>query len=82
MIIICFILSGLSDAVVLSWLVPYQSFYFFRNAETVVTDVALVMGFYFVLLRFVLQILDCCAERRILGVFLIFLVTAVILSII
>lgn len=44
------------------------------------TDVALVMGFVFVLFC----VADCCAERRILGVFLIFFkkVTAVILSII
>lgn len=41
----------------------------FCNAETVVTDVALVMGF--ILLLFCVA--DCCAERRILGVFLIFL---------
>lgn len=43
----------------------------FCNAETVVTDVALVMGFILVLFC----VADCCAERRILGVFLIFLKT-------
>lgn len=37
-------------------------------------DVALVMGFIFVcLFGFVLQMLDCCAERRMSGAFLIFL---------
>lgn len=50
---------------------PELSFFFplsFSNAETVVTDVALVMGFILVLFC----VADCCAERRILGVFLIF----------
>lgn len=55
MIVIFFILSGLSDAVVVSWLVKHQTYFFFSNAETVVTDVALVMGFIS-LFCFVLQI--------------------------
>lgn len=46
----------------------------FSNAETVVTDVALAMGFI------LFCVADCCAERRLFGVF--FKVTAVILSII
>lgn len=84
------ILSGLFDAVVASWLVKYQSFFFsffFSIAETVMTDVALVMGFIFLFCFFVL----CCRLGLLCGeeitgcenvFFLIFLVTAVILSII
>lgn len=78
-----FSLSGLSDAVVESWLVKHQIIIFFvcfSNAEAVVTDVALVMDFIFL---FLFCVADCCAEKRILGVFLIFFtVTADILSII
>lgn len=49
-------------------MVKHQSFLFlFLIAETVVTDVALVM------VLFLFCVADCCADRRrILGVFLIF----------
>lgn len=79
--IIIFPLSGLSDAVVESWLVKHQIImFFFSNAEAVVTDVALVMDSIFLIL---FCVADCCARKRILGVFLIFFtVTADILSII
>lgn len=56
-------------------------FNFSFNAETVVTDVALVMGF--VLFCFVLQILELLCKEENIGCFPYFLkVTAVVLSII
>lgn len=65
-----FILSGLSDAVIVSWLVKYQSFFFFPNAETVMTDVALVMGF--ILFLFCVADLGLLCREENMGCFSLF----------
>lgn len=55
--------------------IPELFFSSLSNAETVVTDVALVMGFILFCFFVLFCVADCCAERRILGVFLIFLLS-------
>lgn len=63
-----FILSGLSDAVVMSWLVKHQSFFFFFLFLMLRLS-WLMLHLWWVLFCFcfVLQIWDCCAERKIIG---------------
>lgn len=75
LLLLFWILSGLSDAVAVSWLVNYQ-----RVVVVVVVFLMLRLSWLMLhlwwvlfLFCFVLQIWDCCAEMRILGVFLIFL---------
>lgn len=70
--ILFFIPSGLSDAVVVSWLVKHQSVFCFFFLMLRLSW--LMLHLWWVLFCFVLRcrFWDCCAERRISGVFLIF----------